>query len=188
MFQNIFICLLVFFTSAMLAWLMGSYMNKVYKDRNSFRDFIKPVENVIFKVCGINLNDSMNWKQYLATMAVINAVWLLVAFIILLCQVRLFFNLDHNPSMSRSLALYINADLVSWFGLTLRTEYIMDKDQYLGLKNVIAPTLSANFRIDNLTIIPEFRLDHAGNEVFYKNDNEVTKSTGSFILAATYHF
>ncbi len=86
------------------------------------------------------------------------------------------------------LALYINADPVSWFGLTLRTEYIMDKDEYLGLKHVIAPTLSANFRMDNLTIIPEFRLDNAGNSVFYKNAAETTKSTGSFLLAATYHF
>ena len=93
-----------------------------------------------------------------------------------------------NKANWSGLALYINADPVSWFGLTLRTEYIMDKDEYLGLKNIIAPTLSANFKIDNLTIIPEFRLDHAGNEVFYKNANEVTKSTGSFILAATYHF
>ena len=93
-----------------------------------------------------------------------------------------------NTSNWSGLALYINADPASWFGLTLRTEYIMDKDEYLGLKNVIAPTLSANFKVDNLTIIPEFRLDHAGNEVFYKNESETTKSTGSFILAATYHF
>jgi hypothetical protein len=85
-------------------------------------------------------------------------------------------------------ALYINADPVSWFGLTLRGEYINDKDEYLGLKNIFAPTLSANFKIDNLTIIPEFRLDHSGNTVFYKNETESTKSTGSFILAAVYHF
>jgi hypothetical protein len=85
-------------------------------------------------------------------------------------------------------ALYLNVDPVSWFGLTLRTEYIGDDDEYLGLKNVFAPTLSANFKIDNLTVIPEFRLDNAGNSVFYKNETETTKSTGSFILAATYHF
>lgn len=85
-------------------------------------------------------------------------------------------------------ALYLNLDPASWFGLTLRTEYIDDKDEYLGLKHVFAPTLSANFKVNNLTIIPEFRLDDAGNEVFYKNANETTKSTGGFILAATYHF
>jgi Putative beta-barrel porin-2, OmpL-like. bbp2 len=85
-------------------------------------------------------------------------------------------------------ALYLNYDPISWFGLTLRTEYIGDKDEFLGLDRVFAPTLSANFKIDNLIIIPEFRLDNAGNAVFYKNATETTKSTGSFILAATYHF
>lgn len=85
-------------------------------------------------------------------------------------------------------ALYLNYDPVNWFGLTLRTEYIHDKDEFLGLKRVIAPTLSANFKIYNLTIIPEFRLDNAGNDVFYKNDTEATKTTGSFVLAASYHF
>jgi hypothetical protein len=85
-------------------------------------------------------------------------------------------------------ALYLNVDPTTWFGLIWRNEYIGDKDEYLGLKNVFASTLSANFRIDNLTIIPEFRLDDAGNSVFYKDVNGTTKSTGSFILAATYHF
>jgi hypothetical protein len=85
-------------------------------------------------------------------------------------------------------AIYLNVDPVNWFGITLRGEYINDKDQFLGLKNVFAPTLSANFKIDNLTIIPEFRFDNAGNAVFYKNTASTTKSTGSFILAAVYHF
>jgi hypothetical protein len=85
-------------------------------------------------------------------------------------------------------ALYLNVDPVNWFGITLRAEYISDEDQYLGLKNVFAPTLSANFKIDNLTIIPEFRLDNAGNAVFYKNATAATKSTGNFTLAAAYHF
>ena len=85
-------------------------------------------------------------------------------------------------------ALYLNIDPLSWFGLTLRTEYIDDKDEYLGLKSVFGPTLSANFKVDNLTIIPEFRFDNTGNRVFYKSVTETTKSTSSFIVAATYHF
>jgi hypothetical protein len=85
-------------------------------------------------------------------------------------------------------ALYLNVDPAGWFGLTLRVEYINDKDQYLGLKTVFAPTLSANFKINNLIIIPEIRLDNAGNAVFNKNIYAATKSTGSFVLAACYHF
>jgi len=85
-------------------------------------------------------------------------------------------------------ALYVNFDPVKWFGATLRAECISDRDEFLGLKTVFAPTLSVNFKVDNLTIIPEFRFDNAGNAVFYKNATETTRSTGSFILAAAYHF
>lgn len=85
-------------------------------------------------------------------------------------------------------ALYLNYDPAGWFGLTVRGEYIHDQDEWLGLNSVFAPTLSANFKIDNLTIIPEFRFDKAGHTVFYKNAAETTKSTGCFVLAATYHF
>jgi hypothetical protein len=85
-------------------------------------------------------------------------------------------------------AVYVNVDPVNWFGLTLRTEYIGDKDDYLGLKNAFAATLSANFKIDNLTIIPEFRFDKTGNTIFYKNATASTTSTATFIVAATYHF
>ncbi len=86
-------------------------------------------------------------------------------------------------------ALYLTADPVNWVGLTLRAEYIGDEDQYLGFKNVFAPTLSVDFKIDNhLIIIPEFRFDNAGNAVFYKNATTTTKSTGSFTVAATYQF
>ena len=92
------------------------------------------------------------------------------------------------PYQWEGVALYLNFDPANWFGLTLRGEYISDKDEFLGLKTVFAPTLSANFKVNNLTIIPEFRFDNAGKAVFYKNAAETTKSTDSFILAATYHF
>jgi Putative beta-barrel porin-2, OmpL-like. bbp2 len=85
-------------------------------------------------------------------------------------------------------ALYINYDPIKWFGLTLRTEYIDDKDEYLGLKHAFAPTLSANFKIDNLTIIPEFRFDKAGTDVFYKTATTNANSTGNILFAVVYHF
>lgn len=93
-----------------------------------------------------------------------------------------------DSSTWSGVALYFNYDPLKTFGLTLRGEYINDKDNYLGLKKVFAPTLSANFKADNLTIIPELRLDNAGNSVFYKNAAETTKTTGSLLLAVVYHF
>jgi hypothetical protein len=92
-------------------------------------------------------------------------------------------------------AVYLNVDPTKVFGLTLRGEYFDDKKAVSGLSaatgigtSVLAATLSGNIRIDNLTIIPEFRLDNSKEAIFAKNPNEGVKSTGTFILAATWHF
>jgi hypothetical protein len=90
-------------------------------------------------------------------------------------------------------ALYLNFDPSSIVGITARGEYFSDKDAVAGFgTNIFDATLSLNIRIDNLTIIPEFRLDTAKDPIFYKNEDSPlspsAKSTGTFILAATYHF
>lgn len=91
-------------------------------------------------------------------------------------------------------ALYLNLDPTPKFGLTLRSEYFSDKN---GLKlpmgpvdgsKVFANTLSANFKIDNLTIIPEFRVDNASEEIFMKKDGAPTKTAANVLLAAVYSF
>ena len=93
-------------------------------------------------------------------------------------------------------AIYLNADPKSWLGLTLRTEYFSDKNQ-LNVFNpglvpaggsVLAATLSANFKIDNLTIIPEFRIDNASEPIFFKSSGSQIKSASSVLLAAVYKF
>jgi hypothetical protein len=88
-------------------------------------------------------------------------------------------------------ALYVNVDPLSWFGLTLRSEYLSDDKSVLGFDaNVFANTLSANFKIDNLTIIPELRIDNASSSpgIFTKSNGASVKSTSGFLLAAVYHF
>jgi K+-transporting ATPase ATPase A chain len=104
MFQNSIVCILIFILSLLLALPAGAYMNKVYKGRNNFLDFLKPFENFIFKICRIDPLKDMNWKQYLIAMAVINAVWLVFGFVILIFQGNLFLNPAGNPSMEWSLA------------------------------------------------------------------------------------
>jgi hypothetical protein len=86
-------------------------------------------------------------------------------------------------------ALYLNLDPTSNFGLTLRGEYLDNEDQVLGLPtSLFETTLSANFRIGGLTIIPELRLDNAKEEIFTKRDGSVEKSTVSGLVAAVYKF
>ncbi len=86
-------------------------------------------------------------------------------------------------------ALYFNYDPTSKFGLTLRGEYFADGKNVAGVgTSVVQTTLSGNIHLDNLTIIPEIRLDNAGNNIFFKNTGAGTKNDASFILAAVYKF
>ncbi len=86
-------------------------------------------------------------------------------------------------------AVYLNYDPTSKFGLTLRGEYVSDTKNVVGIgTSIFIPTLSANIKIDNLTIIPEFRLDNAKDNAFLKSDGSATKSASQFILAAAYKF
>lgn len=86
-------------------------------------------------------------------------------------------------------ALYLNIDPTSTFGLTLRGEYIDNDDAYLSLpSSVFETTLSLNFKVGGLTLIPELRLDSGKEETFIKRDGTTTKSTVTGLMAAIYHF
>jgi hypothetical protein len=93
-------------------------------------------------------------------------------------------------------AIYLNYDPSTMFGLTARAEYFDDEHAIanvggFGGNKVFDFTLSGNVRIDNLTIIPEFRVDTAEDPIFFKNSDQgfpTAKNTSTVILAATYHF
>jgi Putative beta-barrel porin-2, OmpL-like. bbp2 len=87
---------------------------------------------------------------------------------------------------------YLNYDPTAGFGLTFRGEYFDDKKDLTSVQtfgtSFFEATLTGNIRIDNLTILPEIRLDNAKDAVFTKNNGDLEKSTFTFILGATYHF
>ena len=87
-------------------------------------------------------------------------------------------------------AVYLNVDPTSAFGITLRAEYFDNKKAVVSAPatSIFDVTLSPNFKVGNLTIIPELRLDAGKDEIFEKSDGTGTKSTVTFLLAATYHF
>ncbi|GGF12798.1 hypothetical protein GCM10011383_24980 [Hymenobacter cavernae] len=88
-------------------------------------------------------------------------------------------------------ALYANLDPVSWFGLTLRSEYMGDKKAVIGFDGgVFETTLSSNIRVNNLTIIPEFRVDSGNRDprLFTNRGGIAKKTTESVLVAAVYKF
>jgi K+-transporting ATPase ATPase A chain len=98
--------LLIFLVSIFIAIPFGLYMKKVYTNEKSLLDFLKRSEDKIFKVCRIDPEKPMNWKQYLIALLFIQAIWILFAFVILIFQGRLFLNPGEAPGMEWTLALH----------------------------------------------------------------------------------
>lgn len=89
-------------------------------------------------------------------------------------------------------ALYLGYDASSKFGLYWRNELFSDEKSLtaagLGGGSVFASTLSANYKVGPLTIIPELRLDNGSKDIFVKSNGGLTKSATNFLLAAVYKF
>lgn len=87
-------------------------------------------------------------------------------------------------------ALYLSVDPTSTFGISLRVEYFDNKKAVIAAPStsIFDITLSPNFKIGNLTIIPELRFDASKDEIFEKNNVTPTRTVITGLLAATYHF
>jgi hypothetical protein len=94
-------------------------------------------------------------------------------------------------------ALYPQYATSEHFKIGLRAEYFAETDGDFGAigtgvadSSIFATTLSANYTIGSLTIIPEIRLDSASENFngFTNNSADPTKSLSSFLLAAVYSF
>jgi hypothetical protein len=108
--------------------------------------------------------------------------------------------LDGDATSFMGLALYPKLTLSENFALGLRAEYFaVSKDHFgpavpvVGLDadgdgNVMAFTLSGNYKVDGLTIIPEIRMDKMSEDFFTDKDGEGTDSMISLNLAAVYKF
>jgi potassium-transporting ATPase potassium-binding subunit len=116
--------MLIFILPVLAAYPFGKYISRVYKGDRTWLDFLKPIEKLIFKASGIDPGKEMTWKQHLAALLTINAVWLLYAFVMLITQTLHFWNPDHNPSMSLHLAFntaisfVVNCNLQDYSGET----------------------------------------------------------------------
>lgn len=75
---------------------LGRYIAKVYKGEKTGSDFMKPIERMIFKVAGIDPTQEMSWKQFLKTLLLLNAFWLIWGMVLLVTQHWLPLNPDGN--------------------------------------------------------------------------------------------
>lgn len=116
--------LVTFILTLLIAFPMGKYISKVFRGERTITDFLSPFERFIYRICGIDPNKEMNWKQHMIALLSINAVWLIYAFFMLLFQSHLPLNPDGNPDMTPDLAFntsisfLVNCNLQHYSGET----------------------------------------------------------------------
>jgi K+-transporting ATPase ATPase A chain len=76
-----------------LAWPLGVYMARVYRDElPGFVRWLKPVENVFYRVCGVRPGDDMPWTRYAFAMIAFNLMGFLAVYALQRFQVWLPLN------------------------------------------------------------------------------------------------
>jgi K+-transporting ATPase ATPase A chain len=96
--------IVTFLLTVILAYPLGKYIAKVFNGERTLLDFMKPAERFIFRICGIDPEKEMSWKEYLKAMLTINMLWLVYAFFMFLYQAHLPLNPDGNPNMTPDLS------------------------------------------------------------------------------------
>lgn len=83
----------------------GVYIWKVFSDQPTFMTrVVKPIENAIYRICGIDSKYEMPWTTYVITMLLFNLAGVLVLYTLLRTQGYLPLNPTHAPGMPAALA------------------------------------------------------------------------------------
>jgi K+-transporting ATPase ATPase A chain len=89
-----------------VAWRLAPYIHRVFSRAPSRLDrVLNPVENLVYRVTGVNPNHGMGWKEYFLSGLFLNIAQMTVAFVILSLQGKLPLNPPGLPGLSPDLAL-----------------------------------------------------------------------------------
>lgn len=93
---------------------MGAYMARVFRREKTLLDpALRPIENAVYRVCGVDPDREMKWTTYTSTMLIFSTVCVLVLYLILRLQAIHPWNAAHAPSMSPYLAFNTAVSFVS---------------------------------------------------------------------------
>jgi K+-transporting ATPase ATPase A chain len=76
----------IFLLTAILAWPLGHLIVKVFKGERNVMTFMSPIEKLIFKVCAIDPDKEMDWKQNMKALLSVNIFFFMLAFLVLSIQ------------------------------------------------------------------------------------------------------
>ena len=94
MLANIIIQLTIFsLLVALLSVPLGLYMARVFASERTFLDpVMKPLERLIYRICGVNAAEEQTWSEYAVAMLLFSAVGMVLLYLIERLQVYLPFN------------------------------------------------------------------------------------------------
>lgn len=101
---------------------------------------------------------------------------------------------DNDGTGFTGFALYPQLATSDSFKIGLRGEYFIENGDFGAIgtgvedSSVFAATLTGNYTVGDLTIIPEIRLDSGSDDFFLDSDLTGQSSLSSFLLAAVYKF
>ena len=85
----------------LLAEPLGRYMANVYEGRVAFLNrFAAPVENRLYRLCGVNPAEEMRWTQYVLAMLIFNLFGVLAVYVLQRVQAHLPLNPQGFPAVS----------------------------------------------------------------------------------------
>ncbi len=93
---------------------MGWYMARVYENKSCGLDKIMgPLEKLIYRICGINKDQQMNWIRYLTTMLFFNFFGFLAVYVIQRLQIFLPLNPQQFPAVTPDMSFNTAASFVT---------------------------------------------------------------------------
>lgn len=106
-FVQLVVLVSVLSAGLLLARLLAPYIAHVYSYDSPGRldRFFLPVENAIYRLCGIKHDRAMGWKEYFTAMFVLNGMMALISFLVLIFQNSLPLDPQGFPGVRWDLAL-----------------------------------------------------------------------------------
>ena len=95
-----------FFLLLLLIKPVGKFMAQVYQGERTFLSpVLIPCEKLIYRICGVNAEEEMDWRRYAIAMVLFNAALFVSLFAMLMLQHLLPLNPQKVPSFTWQLAL-----------------------------------------------------------------------------------
>jgi potassium-transporting ATPase potassium-binding subunit len=84
---------------------VGVFLTRVFeREKTWFDPFLRPLERLIYRVCGVDENKEMRWTEYGTTMLIFSSVSLILLYLIERLQQRLPFNPQKLANVAPDLA------------------------------------------------------------------------------------